>query len=150
MFPAFWSLQSPPHLDPRPLISSLRLMCTSHKTSLFCNLPKHKLRTHHQWRRGGKKACFSSAEAARPYATWAQRVLPATHTRVPYPEHLTRDTLPSAGCCPPCTSRERRKPCTSEAQPPQPASPAAGSPTYTFIITGHLLLKHYAFTPRLC
>jgi hypothetical protein len=34
------------------LISELWLMCTSHKTSLLCNLPNHRLSIHHQWRGG--------------------------------------------------------------------------------------------------
>lgn len=71
------------------LISELWLMCTSHKTSLLCNLPNHRLSIHHRWRGGWKEACFSSIEVSRTHTTWVQHILLVNHTTVPNPEHLT-------------------------------------------------------------
>lgn len=128
MFPVFWSQQNPACLGPRPLISQLQLTCTSHKTSLLCNVPNHRVRIHCQWRRGGKGACFSSAECFQNI--WdLGAVHPASHPH--------QGTLPRTPDLLGCDAHHARAetggdPKLQRHRLPQPAPPAPMSPADTF------------------
>lgn len=128
MFPVFCSQQSPSCLGPRLLISQLQLTCTSHKNSLLCNVPSHRIRIHHQWRRGGKGVCFSSAEGFQNICDLGS-AHPASY---PHQSTLPR-TLDLLVCGIHRTSTMRGgDPKLQRHKLPQPAPPAAMSPADTF------------------